>query len=74
MKQQFYATAHDECKEYIINFHLPNVETNLKKSSPVKQKDILHFPVLQIHARMNKVQNIQNRKLKRYKYQCLDFT
>ena len=32
-KHQFYANAHHECKEYIINFHLPNVETNLKISS-----------------------------------------
>ena len=43
MKHQFYANAHRECKEYIKNFHLPNVETNLKISSPVKQKDILHL-------------------------------
>ena len=42
MKHQFYAYTHRECKEYIKNFHLPNVETNLKISSPVKQKDILH--------------------------------
>ena len=50
MKHQFYANAHRECKEYIKNFHLPNVETNLKISSPVKQKDILHFAILQFHA------------------------
>ena len=41
MKHQFCANAHHECKEYIKNFHLPNVETNLKISSAVKQKDIL---------------------------------
>ena len=50
MKHQFYGNAHHECKEYIINFHLLNVETNLKISSPVKQKDILHFAILQFHA------------------------
>ena len=50
MKHQFYANAHHECKEYIINFHLLNVETNLKISSSVKQKDILHFAILQFHA------------------------
>ena len=43
IKHQFYANAHRECKEYIKNFHLPKVETNLKISSPVKQKDIVHL-------------------------------
>ena len=43
MKHQFYANTHRECKEYIKNFHLPIVETNLKISSPAKQKDILHL-------------------------------
>ena len=73
MKHQFYANAHHQCKEYIKNFHLPNVETNLKISSPVKQKDIPHFVILQFHTPSLR-QNIQNKKLKRYKYQFLDFT
>ena len=50
IKQECYVKAHHKGKVYRINFHLPNVETNLKVRSPAKQKGILHFVILHFHV------------------------